>query len=250
MTRQGSSASWLPAILMLVGVGSSGASILDTKHNLSVTGSGPVRSSTEEEVCVFCHAPHNYQTYDSSTLRAAPGQPSGASKLCLSCHDGTIALGAVWNRKEEIPFVGDIRLMPDGKGKLGTDLSDDHPVSIEYQKSAQPRTEGIRSAGRFESSRKPGQKLGPVELRPNSTLPSEIQIDPSGQIQCTSCHDPHEDINGSFLVLPLEGSTLCLACHEPLRWEMSSHAISGAKWNGAPPSPWPGSRYATVAANA
>ncbi|MGB5817042.1 MAG: hypothetical protein WBI27_17775, partial [Thermoanaerobaculia bacterium] len=125
-----------------------------------------MRSTTEEEVCVFCHAPHrarsdipylwnredstaNYQTYDSSTLRAAPGQPSGASKLCLSCHDGTIALGAVWNRTEEIPFVGDIRLMPDGKSKLGTDLSDDHPVSIVYQKSAQPRTQSTSSASRF-----------------------------------------------------------------------------------------------------
>jgi predicted CXXCH cytochrome family protein len=182
-------------------------------------------------------------------LRAAPGQPSGASKLCLSCHDGTIALGAVWNRTEEIPFVDDIRLMPDGKSKLGTDLSDDHPVSIGYQKSAQPRTQSTSSASRFESTRRPGQNLTPAELRPKSTLPSEIQLDPSGQIQCTSCHDPHEDTNGSFLVLPQQRSTLCLACHEPLKWELSSHAISNAKWNGAPPSPWAGSRFATVAAN-
>jgi hypothetical protein len=33
--------------------------IADTKHNLSITGPGPVKSTTEGELCVFCHAPHN-----------------------------------------------------------------------------------------------------------------------------------------------------------------------------------------------
>ncbi len=134
-------------------VGSPGlAQISDTKHNLSISGPGPIKSTVEEEICVFCHTPHkarrdipylwnradstaNYTTYESSTLYATVGQPTGASKLCLSCHDGTIALGAVLSRPTEIPFAGGIRFLPEGPSKLGTDLSDDHPVSFVYDEN-------------------------------------------------------------------------------------------------------------------
>ena len=60
--------------------------------------------------CQFCHTPHMalagtplwnhklsdavYEIYWSSSLDADIGQPTGSSKLCLSCHDGTIALEA------------------------------------------------------------------------------------------------------------------------------------------------------------
>ena len=85
--------------------------ILGSKHDLSAVGPGPIKAATEAEVCLFCHTPHRaldvvplwnhemsqatYTPYTSSTKKAAVGQPSGASKLCLSCHDGTVALGAV-----------------------------------------------------------------------------------------------------------------------------------------------------------
>jgi len=88
--------------------------IVNTKHNLSVSGPGTVRASSETRICVFCHTPHNatpssplwnkdiqpqvYTVYTSPTLRAGPlPQPTGPTKLCLSCHDGTIAMGAVVN---------------------------------------------------------------------------------------------------------------------------------------------------------
>src|ERR1041385_334859 len=90
--------------------------VLNSKHNLSVTGPGTVKATTETEVCIFCHTPHRatgeqplwnhagsaatYTPYSSSTLKAAVGQPTGASKLCLSCHDGTVALGLVNSRPE------------------------------------------------------------------------------------------------------------------------------------------------------
>ncbi|MCX7016040.1 MAG: hypothetical protein NTW86_26370 [Candidatus Sumerlaeota bacterium] len=86
-----------------------GATIINSRHNLSVSGPGPVRALSEERVCIFCHTPHGgradaplwnrrdsaaaYIPYDSPTLKALPGQPTGSSKLCLSCHDGTIAMG-------------------------------------------------------------------------------------------------------------------------------------------------------------
>jgi len=125
--------------------------IAATRHNLSVSGPRPIKSATETHICVFCHSPHNadpqaplwnramsavgnYRMYWSSTMQAysssasAP-QPDGASKLCLSCHDGTIALGAVRSRDTEIPVSGE-RLRPGDAGYLGTDLSGSHPISF------------------------------------------------------------------------------------------------------------------------
>jgi len=32
--------------------------IAKTKHNLSVTGPGAIKATTETQICVFCHTPH------------------------------------------------------------------------------------------------------------------------------------------------------------------------------------------------
>ncbi len=218
--------------------------ILDTKHNLSVSGPGPVKALVEEEVCVFCHTPHRalgvplwnradsraqYMPYESSTLRAVPGQPTGASKLCLSCHDGTIALGAVGSRPQEIAFVGGARFMPQGPGFLGSDLRDDHPISFVYDSSLAASHPGI---------------LDPAQIR------KPVALDAGGQLQCTSCHDPHSSSNGAFLVAPSTFSELCTSCHLPPGWPGATHGASQATWNGNPPDPWPGTEWTTVAENA
>ncbi|MCU7855473.1 MAG: hypothetical protein KZQ79_07250, partial [Candidatus Thiodiazotropha sp. (ex Lucinoma borealis)] len=62
--------SWLLFCLMLI-AGTIGAErlsdIRNTKHNLSITGPGPVRAFSESEVCVFCHTPHG-----AADIPAAP----------------------------------------------------------------------------------------------------------------------------------------------------------------------------------
>jgi hypothetical protein len=79
-----------------------GSSVVNTPHNLSAGGPGSVRASSEQQVCIFCHTPHHasstqplwnrrslpggYTPYRSTSLDAQPGQPTGPSKLCLSCH--------------------------------------------------------------------------------------------------------------------------------------------------------------------
>lgn len=223
----------------------SSGSILDTKHNLSISGPGPVKSTTEEEVCLFCHAPHNtrrdipylwnksdttisYTPYQSTTLHAAVGQPTGASKLCLSCHDGTVALGALLTRPAEIPFAGGVRFMPAGRANLGTDLSDDHPVSLIYDSA-------------LASSNS--------QLRDPLSLPPQIQLDQNKEMQCTACHDSHDNSNGKFLVMPNQYSNLCTTCHNPDGWAQTSHSTSNKTWNGASANPWPNSAYTTVAEN-
>ncbi|MEF9426041.1 MAG: hypothetical protein L0956_02290 [Candidatus Mariimomonas ferrooxydans] len=226
----------------------SGRSILNTKHNLSVTGRGPIKikATTKEGICIFCHTPHNtirdipylwnrqdstanYIPYQSSTLYATVGQPTGASKLCLSCHDGTIALGALISKLQEIPFAAGIRFIPKGPAKLGTDLSDDHPVSFVYDSSL---------------------AINNPELVDPFLLPPEVKLDRDGQLQCTACHDPHDDTNDKFLVIPNIYSNLCTACHQKTGWSLSSHSTFNATWNGVGTNPWPRTPYTTVAENA
>lgn len=215
--------------------------VVDTVHNLSASGPGRIRAVTESQVCVFCHAPHNtqgarplwnrdlpavsYRIYQSTTLDALPGQPTGASKLCLSCHDGTIALGSVLSRADQIRMVGG-DFIPVGPTHLGTDLADDHPVSFHY-------TTGLAATDH--------QLVSPT------TLPPEVRLDASGQMQCTSCHDPHHNLNGDFLVRRPEFGELCIACHNMDGWNGCRHRTSNAALAGVPQASWP---FDSVAENA
>lgn len=241
-------AKWLAA--MFVGCAAllavlAQAGIATTKHNLSASGPGTFKAATEPQVCIFCHTPHNsapsgplwnrgqpgsaYVPYTSSTQRATAGQPTGASLLCLSCHDGTIALGDVLTRRAPIRMAGGATTLPAGASRIGTDLSDDHPVSFAY-------TAALAAAN--------GELVNPA------TLTGRVRLDGNGQMQCTSCHDAHDDTNRKFLVLPNVGSVLCEACHVKNYWTASDHRTSPATWNGALPNPWPHTEQTTVAANA
>ncbi|MBN1956894.1 MAG: cytochrome C [Desulfuromonadales bacterium] len=195
--------------------------ILTTKHNLSVSGPGSITATAEDRVCVFCHTPHHatavaplwnrslshaiYNLYGSSTLVAEPGQPTGASRLCLSCHDGTIAIGMLEGLTEPIPLSGGITTMPGGLSNLETDLSDDHPISFAYTSTLAAQR---------------------GELKDPQSLPAEISLESGQLLQCTSCHDPHKDIHGKFLVMSNQNSALCLACHDKTGWQTSSHATA------------------------
>ena len=219
-------------------------SIVNSKHNLSVSGPGAVKALAETEICIFCHTPHNstpepplwnrnssgstYLPYRSTTVKAAIGQPTGASKLCLSCHDGTIALGMVRSRSGAIPFHGGTGPLPSGATRLGTDLADDHPISFAYDTA-------LASAN--------GQ------LKPPAALTGAVRLDKNGQVQCTSCHDPHDNQYGQFLAQMNTGSTLCLACHNENYWTDSTHATSTKSWNGGGLNPWPHTKEYTVRNN-
>jgi len=226
--------------------------ISDTKHNLSTTGPGTTKSGSESQICVFCHTPHGanttnvsplwnratsnatYTAYSSESLDAKTiqsgwsGQPLGSSKLCLSCHDGTIALGNVVNAPgsglgSAISVAGATSTtMPagsDGYTRLiGSDLSNDHPISVTYDKTLADRDGemrtpnavtqnsaisingthplfGPRAAGQgsgLGSSAAGTGLYGSTSTRP--VLPLETTSGSgggTGQVQCTTCHDPH-----------------------------------------------------------
>jgi predicted CXXCH cytochrome family protein len=214
---------WLLAVSgCLSGLVARGDSIVNSKHNLSANGPGTIKAGTEQNLCVFCHTVHhangqtplwnhqmssvtNYITYTSGTLKAVVGQPDGSSRLCLSCHDGTVALGMVSSRTNAIAMQNGVTTMPTGPSNLGTDLSGDHPISFKYDTTL--------------------TKLD-TQLQDPATLTGKVRLDHNNEVQCTSCHDPHNDQFGNFMVVDNSGSALCLACHTINNWSGSVHALS------------------------
>jgi len=228
-------------VLALLHAASVQGAVADTLHNLSATGPGAIKAPGVGELCVFCHTPHRasmtralwnrdlppitYNLYASSTLEATLKQPTGASRLCLSCHDGTTALGNL----RVPPATGPVSLGPlTGRASLGTDLSDDHPVSFVYD---------------------PTLALKQGQLADPSTLPKIVALDTTKQMQCTSCHDPHDNRFRKFLRLEDRGGALCTACHRLRNWPPSAHATSTSPWRGTGTNPWPNSPYTTVLDN-
>ena len=218
--------NYILGLLLLAGFTARADSVVNSVHNLSVNGPGTIKAVSEKDACVFCHTVHrangetplwnhsmsgvtNYIVYSSqrlTDLNIVIPQPNGSSRLCLSCHDGTVALGNVSSRTTPVAMQGGVTTMPAGDANnLGTDLSGDHPISFVYDSALASRDPEIKD---------PSQLTGPVKL------------DKQSQLQCTSCHDPHNDQYGDFLVMDNTGSALCLACHQPGSWSGSAHAIS------------------------
>lgn len=218
------------------------STIANTVHNLTPSGPGTFKAPEAMGLCAYCHTPHNaspqrglwnramsaatYQLYESSTLKAQLSQPTGSTRQCLSCHDGTLAMGTLRNAPSGVqPTLGVLT----GRTVLGTNLSDDHPVSFVYD-------------GALASAR--GELVDPVGL------PKTVRLDHKRELQCTACHDAHEDRHPNFLRMDPKGGVLCTTCHTPTGWTSSTHASSLATWNGSGTSPWPASGYATLADNA
>ncbi len=232
-----------------VALAGSKRAVIGSAHDLGVTGSGPVKSAVADS-CMFCHAPHNvlvpvtplwdhqlstqtYTTYTSSTYNSGSQTPAaGSSKLCLSCHDGTVAAGMTV-AKGSIATSGTMA----AADILGTNLSSSHPVSMV------PVNDGQLAASLFGT--------------PASTRDPSIKL-VGGKVECTTCHDPHAPNNDPsapmFLARSNSNGALCLACHDPAPsppnalygWSSGSHATAA---NTVSPSAGLGA-YGTVAANA
>lgn len=230
-------------IILLIAIAAQSQTVINTVHNLSASGPGDIRAVSETEICVFCHTPHNsrptsplwnrddpgviYDLYHSSTVQASPGQPDGSSLLCLSCHDGTIALGSILSRNTDISLTGGITYLPPGPSNLSGDISDDHPVSFEYN-SALASADG--------------------QLRDPAAISYPVGLE-EGKLQCTSCHDPHNNLYSDFLHVPSRFSELCYRCHDRDYWASSSHNTSLATWNGNGSDPWSHTSYPNVSEN-
>lgn len=180
------------------------------------------------EICRPCHVPHNaitdepnsplwshtlsqatYSIYTSTSLNSVPDQPSGKSKLCLSCHDGTLTLGdhvggSTYGSKLISPNFSQ-----------GTVLADDHPISFTYDQSL------ANTDGELYDPSSTMSGLG-------GTIAEDL-LD-NGRMECSSCHDPHISRNTQgcsgchwvhgqttktlSLRIDNTASAFCLTCHK------------------------------------
>jgi predicted CXXCH cytochrome family protein len=53
-----------------------------------------------------------------------------------------------------------------------------------------------------------------------------IPLGRRGELECTACHDPHNNELGNFLLITDREGALCTTCHEMFGWRFSAHALS------------------------
>lgn len=160
-----------------------------------------------------------FTLYASPTMNTAPGQPRMASRLCLSCHDGvnasTVVHGFARSTKHQL-VVGPDGALPDTTSNpncekchtnfytsnrrtlvLGTDLRNDHPISMPYPTPAQD----------------PAYKT-PTDAQKGwgGAAPNDVKLY-AGYVECGSCHDVHSNDFSPFLRKSNAGSAVCLTCH-------------------------------------
>ncbi len=220
---------FLAQLLLIVCAGVSAQELDDRvvngPHNL-LAGS----KAKAQEVCIRCHTPKVTQqirplwdpesslpaTDLISKQSASSGRPTGASKQCLVCHDGMIAQGNIVLTARKIESAERLTTLHAGKGSFLNDLSDDHPISFKFDAALTAKNTKLRD---------PGSLTGPVHL------------DKRGEMQCTSCHNPHDNSNSKFLVTSNANSQLCNSCHRVGTTTVVHHMeCSGCHQNHTAPS--------------
>ena len=194
-------------MVALVGTDSQ-AAISGSKHDFSgETWSGG-------QICLPCHAPHNnknganevlwnhkastasYQFYSGFKMDAtAPSAMSSSSKDCMSCHDGTVALDSFGTQTNGTHFAT-------GTSNMGTDLRNDHPISISYNTTLANDDGSLHDPATTASG-----------LAGGGMIADDMVF--AGKIECSSCHDVHNQYGvAGMLKKSNAGSALCLTCHD------------------------------------
>jgi len=222
--------------------------VAGTGVRLSSAGGTGVGTQT----CVFCHTPHGgstslplwnrnapsatgYQLYASSTTElaqtSATAVTTGMSGACLSCHDGSMAMDVLADVNGFSNPTGKMQFAKQGTSKanyvndgtgtgnkmaagggnafMSNDLRNDHPVAVSYtQAKANSILNNVTSD--LNSEQTVGGRIVIVGLGGTKNLPL---FGASSTVECSTCHDAHNNSNGSFLIKPNTGSALCLDCH-------------------------------------
>ena len=187
--------------------------IVGSIHDFRVQGWA---ANGNNEICIVCHTPHNAispqdgplwnralttSTFTLYSPNTTPGsdidgtgfnQPTGVSKLCLSCHDGTIAIDAFGGLTgtEKMDDINAAANIGDVVGTVG-DLRNDHPVAFTFPTTD---TEIVAASG------------GLVAGLPLFGVGQD-------QMECASCHDVHGTGFAYLLRVENTDSALCLTCH-------------------------------------
>ena len=213
-------------------------------HRAGVVAMGGVAFSDYGNPCVYCHlspeeagitpgqnlnlensgviegwnrympATENYRLYDSGSMDNKPNSPSSISLLCLSCHDGTMAVDMILfkpaafrnkqdaalhmrlNGAKELTSCGQCHngtVAHDISVKVvGTGLQDEHPVSMTYGGNNW-KDPDFKLPDDFQHGFNTGVKLY------------------NGSVECATCHNLHDPSNE--LLLTQRRDILCATCH-------------------------------------
>jgi len=219
-------------------------------------------------VCTYCHTPHKAQTTqllwnhtfsgntftwsDAKSTTAGTTLPTnlnasykGPSVKCLSCHDGTVAIGDVSLFAETSrnganalnttllsdPTIGAQAGEFQIAGSTG-DMKGNHPVGVPYPSTGGGLYNGINTGTGFAPSEwnvnpvSTGSSLANIRLFTQDAN-NDIHAIPAGTtavanagIECSSCHDPHnkQATDDFFLRGRMTGHSqadgyICLQCH-------------------------------------
>lgn len=208
--------------------------------------------NTRHTVCTVCHAAHNtdpdqlaplwahatttnvFTPYSSDSIQFTPGQPSGVSLACLSCHDGSLAInqgitgprGGGTNATQRIQDI-------DPAMQIGAngDLHVVHPISFTYDSTLHSLDPSVEDPTVYKIG-DPKSTLT-VQTPPVSaagwqgTSLSGQTIDrallDNGKMECSSCHDVHRlagNSPSSGIILKISGTDstgrgdlICRTCH-------------------------------------
>lgn len=236
------------------------AAVSNTKHNLGSGGTGPNTYSGTAEICVFCHTPHGgdttaavplwnrtlalpstYTTYaslGSTSMEGAEAPVGSVSIACLSCHDGTQAMDSVLNQPGSGAVVTGFAAgvwtgadRPQGIADLAQDLSNDHPIGVQYGGGGITVSAPTAATNDTDFKAATNQILNgttvwwvDTEATANGTRQkTDMQLYTRAVagidagvaqpfVECASCHDPHSEVT-TFLRVVNDGSAVCLACH-------------------------------------
>ena len=179
--------------------------------------------------------------YSSSTMLGSTVQPGPGSLLCLSCHDGATALDLVINKPQSSQYnasgqtasyvwtgaTGSNMNAASG-ANLGTTLANDHPVGINfpnagttykltvlYSNTAVTAPAAVATSGTgwwLDTGAFSGGTAGNVRTVQDLPLfPPSANAWP--RVECPTCHQSHDNANGSFLRVANTGSVICITCH-------------------------------------
>ena len=231
--------------------------IQNSKHDFSAA------TWSDKEICKPCHTPHNAvdtnltgrlwaHTLSTATYVYHGGTATGdgstrpeagtgsatqadmdvATRLCLSCHDGTVALDSFMGKDgvSDGKFIGDAGGQHGaatanlGNGQVANDLTNDHPVGYKavYDENSgqnaagtghyryKPRAGAVAAGLRFATSKTP-VSAGVVDRTTGTAVTGNL---PS--ISCVTCHDVHNGAGheDGLLRMSNEGSAMCLTCHD------------------------------------
>lgn len=199
-------------VVTVLRAGESKPGVKDTPHDIRV-----ITGEDLHEPCAICHTPHSgtgeyplwnrdqgaqtYTLYDSPSYDMRPiAQPQSPSSLCLVCHNG------VFSSLVNYPGPGshaaeqyDYEMNPTFWAMLGTNLTDEHPISFSYNPSLDEDNNGFPAAANF------GGTLGTRKWIPSVNGPANaypLYGSDGLQFECATCHSVHDTVqyNGKLLV--------------------------------------------------